>query len=1694
MSASRSASVFLFACVLICTTALVPVPQQCSVGWCGSHCQECCPGYGGASCLPCSIRVHCNNHADSIDPTTCACTCSTGYGGTDCGQCATGYVGYSSGQCRRCDGAVQCNGHGTAAPDPLDPDRCVCTCTHPWTGSTCATCPDNYEQTTCASCHADAITLSTAPLLQCSARCAVQGLCPPPLGVLARKVTVPGTANETCSCQCATNVGGLVPPVLCDRCSPGYIYQPPVVPLTSPTQCRSCTCSGRGTVVSSDGVSTCDCACTGFWGPPQSNSTVDACSLCAPGGNRSLYDSTCSGCSTGRLLPSGCATTCDEVCGAMALPVPRAITGASSTDITQSSCRCKCATGYTGPSCMQCDTGFHLQNATNSSVVCERCTQTKVVQRYGQPCVNFVALIGDGSECGCQCMTGFAGPTCGRCDDAQGYFGYPNCRQCSVSSDCAGRALTVTYNPSMSPTPCQCECTGQWAGRQCTECDSRFDPTTCAQCGVQRIGYPTCAPCTCTNRALSITTNVDHTKCLCECTRGTTCRNGPPCENCDICDIAAGFVHVGMTGAAPENCTQCTNEQWCNGHASSVRVSDDGSQCVCTCQSGYTGPNCEKCASGFVSYPNCAPCSVSGSCQGHATDVVAALNPTTGATTCTCQCRNQWTGSSCATCPERYETSADCGRCAVGYVNYPACVECTASDCGGNFSSGTVYVTSNADRTQCVCGCECTATRCTTGPRCQQCASGYAGYPTCAPCTLAASCNSSNTLTVSSDPLTDTCTCGCVSGYTGSGCGQCATLHHGYPACVPCDISYCGGTIRAAAVVAGTSGGCACVCRGQWTASSQCTVCPSQYDSARNCEACAAGRVSYPTCEVCDAAVHCNSRGTVRAAAGQGSCLCTCDTGYTGSRCEACAEGFVIGSSPVGGGLTCTACSNTVHCSGNAVAVTSDASRLNCQCTCRLGFAGQRCNTCAEGFRGANATGGPPCYACTAGDCSYRATAVAARGSECVCTCAAPWTGFACQNCGISNSAGGQCQACADGFTNFPLCDRCAVGYVGSGSSCRRCTVTADCGSIGISVTSDATNSFCVCQCPVGRTGTACADCAPGYIPNAVGGCDACSTFTHCSGRAVAVSSANGQCVCTCQAQYGGTMCQSCASGYRLPGCTACTGSGSCNNRSYSVSVSADQTQCVCACMSGYEGLACEQCASGWIGWPNCVQCTSASNCNDRAVGPISSNVARTQCVCDTCRGEWTGAQCGVCPIADCDACPVGFVGRQPLCRQCTVSADCLSSYAVSVTTSNGECVCQCREGYTGQRCGSCAAGYVGFPACRRCDVQSDCSGRASAVAESAAGTCQCACLSPWIGAACDICPLTTGGTGTVITPNGTLVVASACPPCGYGQVGLPPLCRTCTTTTDCNGNAVSVGVDSSGQQCTCQCAAAYTGAGCQQCAVGYYGYPICGPCSSAGYCHGVGSAVFAATTVTCECVCGSAHQGERCEACAAGRLHYPTCTESPYTGRDATDELSLTACFGPTITGTTAGTSGNVSTSPLAVATGAQVGMETLSPMRNALQALVDSPGVVGMTRAPVPLASVGPACRQYTFVVHNLAGGQAGITEEALTISVATDASFRQSVGAVGNVSRPAAVPAPPAVPMVPRAPEEGMFGVDWLSPGLFGLFVVLGVLGIVLAAVAVGLTVWYLSRAQARKDPQNVYGDAEPQLVEVDMGSEE
>ncbi|XP_077547053.1 laminin subunit alpha [Haemaphysalis longicornis] len=106
------------------------------------------------------------------------------------------------------------------------------------------------------------------------------------------------------------------------------------------------------------------------------------------------------------------------------------------------------------------------------------------------------------------------------------------------------------------------------------------------------------------------------------------------------------------------------------------------------------------------------------------------------------------------------------------------------------------------------------------------------------------------------------------------------------------------------------------------------------------------------------------------------------------------------------------------------------------------------------------------------------------------------------------------------------------------------------------------------------------------------------------------------------------------------------------------------------------------------------------------------------------------------------------------------------------------------------------------------------------------------------------------------------------CDQCNVGFYGFPT-CRPC----DCHAEGTQGRVcQVNGGQCPCR--PYYEGKNCDRCAAGFYGFPNCKPCD----CHPTAALGRTCDDMTGQCQCRNSYGGRQCLECQVGFYDYPSC------------------------------------------------------------------------------------------------------------------------------------------------------------------------------------------------------------------------
>ncbi|XP_021926605.1 laminin subunit beta-1 isoform X2 [Zootermopsis nevadensis] len=403
--------------------------------------------------------------------------------------------------------------------------------------------------------------------------------------------------------------------------------------------------------------------------------------------------------------------------------------------------------------------------------------------------------------------------------------------------------------------------------------------------------------------------------------------------------------------------------------------------------------------------------------------------------------------------------------------------------------------------------------------------------------------------------------CQCKPNVVGRRCDRCApgTFGFGPEGCRACDCNSIGALDN--------------FCDAQ---TGQCKCRANTY--GRECDQCQPGFWNFPNCQRCECNGHadvCDSR--------TGACS-NCRDSTLGHHCDRCIEGY-YGDPRIGVDIPCRPCPcpETVE-SGHSYATRCalDARTQDVVCECSVGYAGPRCDVCADNYFGNPERPGGSCRSC---NCSNNID-VSRPG-----------------NCDIRTGECLQCLFNTEGFN----CQICKAGYYGDAvnQECKECT----CNLLG----TDAEAGPCdrntgQCSCRPNVIGLNCDQCKENHWKIASGmGCEACDCDPVGSG-AEQCNQFDGQ--CECKQGFGGRRCNQCQDyfwGNPTEKCHACD----CNPDG-SATLQCNQNNGSCNCMVGIGGEKCDQCARGYIGTaPHCRPCGECFDNWDRILNDLHDQTER---------------------------------------------------------------------------------------------------------------------------------------------------------------------------------------------------------------------------------------------------------------------------------------------------------------------------------------------------------------------------------------------------------------------------------------------------------------------------------------------------
>ncbi|XP_068087628.1 laminin subunit alpha-2 isoform X4 [Hyperolius riggenbachi] len=517
--------------------------------------------------------------------------------------------------------------------------------------------------------------------------------------------------------------------------------------------------------------------------------------------------------------------------------------------------------------------------------------------------------------------------------------------------------------------------------------------------------------------------------------------------------------------------------------------------------------------------------------------------------------------------------------------------------------------------------------------------------------------------------------------------------------------------------------------------------CPAGY-TGTSCETCLPGnrRVNGTLiggiCEPCRCFGHSDSCDDI-----SGFCN-NCQHNTYGRYCDYCLPGF-YGNPTDGTDEDCLRCACPLSIDSNNFSPTChlDPSRgLICD-ACPPGYAGPRCERCAEGYFGQPSVPGGSCKRCPCNDNLDLSTP------------------------GCCDSETGACRICKPGMTG-EYCDKCADGYFGDALGARSCQ-PCKCNVNG-SIATTCNLQTGQCECRNNVIGRQCDECLPNcWWDSEKQLCQPCNCSV--SGSMSQRCDITGRCIC--KPEFFGKRCEykrqvserkdvtrnsqniqvparrwnfhtsrGCPRGAYKPAALPQTygpvfaqGCVPCNCNSFgSKSFDCDENG-QCHCQPGVTGNKCDHCARGFYDFQEggCTPCDCphvGNNCDEET----------GQCVCPP---NTIGEQCDKCApnhwgysiISGCKACDCGGLGS--LSTQCNPDTGC----------------CFCRPNFFGDKCTSCRVGYRNYPECINCDCALAGSKSESCDQETSKCSCseetgQCNCKINVEGVHCDRCKPSTFG------------------------------------------------------------------------------------------------------------------------------------------------------------------------------------------------------------------------------------------------------------------------------------------------------------------------------------------------------------
>lgn len=346
------------------------------------------------------------------------------------------------------------------------------------------------------------------------------------------------------------------------------------------------------------------------------------------------------------------------------------------------------------------------------------------------------------------------------------------------------------------------------------------------------------------------------------------------------------------------------------------------------------------------------------------------------------------------------------------------------------------------------------------------------------------------------------------------------------------------------------------------------------------------------------------------------------------------------------------------------------------QCKCPIGYRGQFCDQCQEGYRRENPRDGSfsRCIPCT---CNNHSTSCDQITGKCSC---------------LHHTTGDNCEQCEHGYFGNAL--------LGTANDCKKCPCpnNGPCSELH-NYQTEKTEVACL-ECPTGTTGNLCEICDDGYfsVNPTESKCEQCICNNNIDANAIGnCDTTSGKCL-RCIYNTTGDQCERCLPGYwgnalSSLKCHACEcyppGTKESAFNANFEDIQCDLNDGKCNCKPNVRGRQCNECNDGfWNITSNngCVEC----NCNLLGSLNASCNIRTGQC---NCRPGVTGLKCDKCL-------PNYYDFTYEGCKPC--ECDPFGSKSLQCDDTGK---CPCKENISGQKCNRCEENKYNFTiGCVKCE------------------------------------------------------------------------------------------------------------------------------------------------------------------------------------------------------------------------------------------------------------------------------------------------------------------------------------------------------------------------------------------------------